>query len=226
MWCNKFWYNNDVSRIVYPKEIKSLCRCMCEIILAGLVAFLFSFATSSSVSNLLTTLLDHQLCTINWSKAAGYFYTVVITTVIPCIICVTFNFALIFYWRVQWQTGRTKTKLNGATVEALLDSTHVVCPIMFMVFWSSWMPFFIDFYRFPDGRRSLSSASTLYFWLGCSQGIWKFPIMMLCPRYRNRMFGFCVVRAAKPVSANENICDVEINPLPYQQLDRYLTEHT
>lgn len=64
-----------------------------------------------------------------------------------------------------------------------MEPAHQLSLVLFLVFWSSWMPFSVQIYRYLSDELQVPSFFVI--WLGGSQGIWKFPIMMIfCPRYR------------------------------------------
>lgn len=167
--------------------------------MAWFIALSFSFVPASLYNAHSSTLLVDHKCTINWYKAVGYFAAVIIATVVPCILCSIFSFTKIFYWRMQWKCQKIQRKLSGDTVESLLDSTHVLSLVLFLIFLFSWMPFCVDIYGYVS---ELQVPSVYSFWIGVSQGIWKFPIMIICcPRYREY---FCNVGTKKCTNATAN----------------------
>lgn len=176
-----------------------------------------SFVPASLYSaSLSTQLVEHHICTINWHKAVGYFAVVIIATVVPCLLCSSFNFTKIFYWRMQWQLRKTKRKLSAASVQCLLEPTHVVCLVLFIVFWSSWIPFCVHIY---GHLSTLQTPSVFSFWLGGSQGIWKFPIMIaFCPKYRQFFCNFNINKSSNVAAiSNGNVFNIECNSQPRLQ---------
>lgn len=173
-------------------------RCVCEIILAWLVAILISFVPAIYMPSSGTIRVDNQVCLIHWHEAIGYFATVIIGTVVTSMLFSTFNFVKIIIWRLKWTFQMTKEKLSAASIEYLIEPTNVVCLVLFIIFWSSWIPFSIDIYRFVRESRT---PSTFSFWLGGAQGIWKFPVMFVfCPRYRQFFTSFCEAKATESVT--------------------------
>lgn len=190
------------------------------------MALSFSFVPSSLYcARLSTILVDNHLCIINWHKAVGYFAAIIIATVVPCLLCSVFNFIKIFFWQMQWKVQKTKRELSAASVECLLEPTHVVCLILFLVFLISWIPFSVDMF----GHLSELQVPSFYsFWLGGSQGIWKFPIMItFCPRYREYFSSMSVNKHTDAMSSsptNERVFNIECNAQPFSNQTRTGTE--
>lgn len=177
------------------------------------MALSFSFVPATLHDSHLSTIsVDQHICTIYWHKAIGYFAVIIIASVVPCLLWSMFNFTKIYFWRMRWKLQKTRRKLSGAAVQHLFEPTHDVCLVLFLVFWSSWIPFAVDIYGYLKNEEQSPSAH--YFWIGGSQGIWKFPIMIIfCPRYRQYISAFGAnkainVGAAEAVS-NGNVFAIE-----------------
>lgn len=113
--------------------------------------------------------------------------------------------------RIQYRAQKTRRKLSAASVEYLLDPAHRMCLVMFLMFWASWTPFTIQAFRFLNDELKLPSAYVI--WLGCLQGIWKFPIMIVfCPRYRQYLSN---VRCSKYITATEMHLETETETNEY-----------
>lgn len=181
-----------LSELIIRYKLKLvLSRCICQIVLAWSVALSYSFVPASLYSAKFSTILiDDHICTVNWNKTAGYFAAIIIATVVPCLFGSICNFTRIFYWRRLYKMQKWKRKLTAASVEYLMEPAHQVSLVLFLVFWSSWMPFSVQIYRYLSDELQVPSYFVI--WLGSSQGMWKFPIMMIfCPRYREYWRSIC-----------------------------------
>lgn len=105
---------------------------------------------------------------------------------------------------MEWKLRKSKRKLSGAAVEKHFDPTHDVCLVLFLTFWSSWIPFAVDIYGYISESKA---PSAYYFLLGTSQGIWKFLIIIIfCPRYR-KYFSYCSInKALKKKKLKKRLC--------------------
>lgn len=192
--------------------------------MAWFIALSLSFTPALLRSSSLSTqLVEHHICTINWHDAVGYFAVVIIATVVPCLLCTSCNFIKIFYLRMQWTLRKTKRKLSAASVQCLFDPTHAVCSVLFIVFWSSWIPFTV---HICGHLATLQTPSVFSFWLGGSQGIWKFPIMIaICPRYRRYFCNFRCNKASNVATvSNGEVFNIECNSLARLQQPHSATD--
>lgn len=127
-------------------------------------------------------MVANQICSIAWDKVIGYFATVIVVMVVPCLLYTMVNFITIAFWQIWWKLGLTREKLTGYGIRSLFEPTHAVCFVLFLLFLLSWIPFVINTFRYIG---EFEAPNVFYFWLGSSQGIWKLPIMIIVsPRYR------------------------------------------
>lgn len=128
------------------------------------------------------TFLEHSaVCVINWFTVEAYYLTVTCIVIIPCLMATVFNFFRIYFWRLKYRTGFLK--LKAANVEYLLEPTHEMALLLVLVFWCSWLPYVVHLIQYKIlGPRTPTFVDI---WIGFSQSMWKFPIMVIfCPRYR------------------------------------------
>lgn len=174
---------------MYYYNSRNSPRCICKIILSWFISALFSLVPLIVNEN--ASFLPHSaICVIDWFTVEAYYLTVTSILIMPCLAATLFNYARIFFWRIQYGTGFLQ--LKAAKVEYLLEPTHVFALVLTLVFWSSWLPYLVHLIQYKlAGPRTPSFVDI---WTGFAQSMWKFPIMVVfCPRYR----GYAVAYGAR-----------------------------
>lgn len=155
-------------------------RCICKIILSWIMSALFALVPLIVNEN--ASFLPHSaVCVIDWFTVEAYYLTVTSIVIVPCLAATLFNYARIFFWRIQYGTGFLK--LKAANVEYLLEPTHVMALVLTLVFWGSWLPYLVHLIQYKVWGPRMPAFADI--WTGFAQSVWKFPIMVaFCPRYR------------------------------------------
>lgn len=147
------------------------------------------FSLVPLIVNKNASFLPHSaVCVIDWFTVEAYYLTVTSIVIVPCLAATLFNYARIFFWRIQYGTGFLK--LKAANVEYLVEPTHVMALVLTLVFWCSWLPYLVHLIQYKVwGPRTPAFGDI---WTGFAQSVWKFPIMVaFCPRYRGYAGRWC-----------------------------------